>query len=500
MPRHRSKERSRLPRRRGVTVEERDYGFIARYTAPKGKRPSLPARPTWLEAFEAGCAEMDKIERARFRDPRGARMTFVQLVRDHYLPTYAHAAGNTVKNIHSHLGDGSGEATRKGAKNKRAARFQLLHVFGDLEIRSIGPQDVRVWQADLVGGGFAHATIRAKRLVLRGILEIARVNGWIDLNPVDAVPMPPKRQSTDEDRVITPDEWMRMRAQLSGRATLLLCDLALDAGLRYEEVTGLRPVDVVDGTSRDPQHLWIRQVVAWPGKRFTSEGKPYEIKEPKGRRWRKVAVSSQLFRSLLDYIDACDLTPEALIFDYGRLRAEHSLRRSRDPLPEETPSGRYLNPKTQRSGAHGRYTTYALGCRCPFCRNAYTEYRFWWARSRGRRAAQPWLEDGFLESRRDAVDPLWYQWFNRSVWCPAVRDAGLDWQPTFHDLRHAMVTWSLDAGTSLRTVQLDAGHSSIRTTEIYMHRISERVPSERLPAMDRIYRQIEDLRDHAPRR
>ena len=82
---------------------------------------------------------------------------------------------------------------------------------------------------------------------------------------------------------------------------------------------------------------------------------PYEIKEPKGRRWRKVL---HLFRSLLGHVDACDLTPEALVIDYGRLRAEHSVRRPRDPLPDETPSGRYVNPKTQRSGMHGRYTTY----------------------------------------------------------------------------------------------------------------------------------------------
>jgi integrase len=458
---------------------------------PAGKRPSLPARPTWLEAFEAACAEMDKIELARFRDPQAARMTFAELVRDHYLPTYAHAAGNTVKNLYSHLGDGTGEAKRKGAKNKRAARFQLLHAFGDLQLCSIGPQDVRVWQAGLVREGFAHSSILAKRSVLRGILEIARVNGWMDLNPVDAVPEPPKRQHFNEDRVISPDEWTRIRAQLSGRATLLLCDLALDAGLRYEDVTGLRPVDLVDATARDPQHVWIRQVVAWPGKKYTTDGKPYEIKEPKGRRWRKVAVSPHLFRSLVDYVEAFDITPGALIFDFGRLRAEHSVRRARDPLPERAPSGRYVSPKTGRSGAHGRYTTYALGCRCPFCRNAYTEYRFWWARSRGRKAAQPWLEEGFIESRRDAVDPVQYHWFNRTVWAPAVENASLDWTPTFHDLRHAMVSWSLDAGTALRTVQLDAGHASIRTTEVYVHRLNSRVPSERLAAMQQMYERMD---------
>jgi integrase len=476
-----------VPRRRGVTVEQRDHGFVPRYTTPDGKRPSLPSRPTWLEAYEAACAEMDRIERARFRDPRATQMTFAELVRDHYLPTYAHAAGNTRKNIDSHLGDGTDGARRKGAKNQRAARFQILHVFGALRLREIGPQDVRVWQAGLVREGFAHSTILAKRSVLRGILEVARVNGWIDANPVDAIPRPPRRQTTDEGRAIIPEEWVRIRAQLSGPTTLLLADLTLDAGLRFEEVTGLRPIDLIDATPQDPQHVWVRQVVAWPGKKYSPDGKPYVFKEPKGWRWRRVAVSPHLFRSLLDYVERHQLSPNALIFDFGRLRAEHAVVRERDPLPAHVPQGRYVNPKTGRSGEHGRYSTYALGCRCPFCRNAYTEYRFWWARARGRPAARPWLEDGYVASRRDAVDPIEYHWLNRNVWSRAVRNARLDWTPTFHDLRHAMVTWSLEGGASARIVQADAGHSSMRTTEIYAHRLEQRVPSERLAAMERMY-------------
>ena len=68
-----------------------------------------------------------------------------------------------------------------------------------------------------------------------------------------------------------------------------------------------------------------------------------------------------------------------------------------------------------------------------------------------------------------------------------MRDAGLDWRPTFHDLRHAMVTWSLEGGASARAVQGDAGHASLRTTEIYVHRLDSRVSDERLAAMAKMY-------------
>ena len=55
-----------------------------------------------------------------------------------------------------------------------------------------------------------------------------------------------------------------------------------------------------------------------------------------------------------------------------------------------------------------------------------------------------------------------------------------------------MVSWSLDAGTALRTVQLDAGHASIRTTEVYAHRLTKRVPRERLAAMEKMYQRMDD--------
>jgi integrase len=116
--------------------------------------------------------------------------------------------------------------------------------------------------------------------------------------------------------------------------------------------------------------------------------------------------------------------------------------------------------------------------------------RFWWTRVRAAKAAQPWLEDGFIASRRDALGPIEHHGFTATVWAPAIVNAGLDWAPTFHDLRHAMVSWSLDAGTALRTVQLD-GHASIRTTEVYVHRLNSRVPSERLAAMERMYQRMD---------
>lgn len=199
--------RSRRPHLPGVTVEERRGAratrYLGRYTTAAGDRPSVGTYGTWEEAFEVAAAAQRKVDRGR--DPRADRMTFNELIDDHWLPTVQVTSKNTIKNYRSHLGDGSGKPARKGGKAARAARFQLRTVFGTLPIADIGPQHVRVWQAGMRDAGYLHGSILAKRSLLRGIFRLAVVNGWKDISPVDAVPEPPKVQTTDEDQAITPE-------------------------------------------------------------------------------------------------------------------------------------------------------------------------------------------------------------------------------------------------------------------------------------------------------
>ena len=53
--------------------------------------------------------------------------------------------------------------------------------------------------------------------------------------------------------------------------------------------------------------------------------------------------------------------------------------------------------------------------------------------------------------------------------------AEIGWTPTFHDLRHGIVSWPYDAGASPAVVQRDAGHARVQTTRV--------VGNERLRAM-----------------
>lgn len=283
-----------------------------------------------------------------------------------------------------------------------------------------------------------------------------------------------------------------------GRGTLLLCDLTLDCGLRFEEVTALRAMDVVDGDERNASHVWIRQGVTWPGRAYTGGEQPWLLGPTKGKRFRKVAVSPPVFDRLRLYIDAHARGAKALIFDDPLLRAEHAARKDADPRPVTFPTGWYVHATSGRSGAHGKAHTYALGCRCPYGRNANTEARFWARRAKRAPPVAPWLNADYLTGRTHQVDPVKYHWFTRSVFGAAVGWAGLGWNPTFHDLRHGMVSWSYDGGASPAVVQRDAGHANIRTTQGYMHVVDRVVGSVRLAAMKVMYDRVAAAQPQRP--
>ena len=440
------------PTRAGVSVESRrlaDGGtcFYARFTDAQGRRTVVPPPsgsqtwPDWGQAFTAACVAQAEAERLSYRSSDGERLLFAYLVARHYLPTLSDAAPNTRKNTASHLGDITGVPTRKGRSAERAVRSQLLYAFGHLAIGAIGPNEVQQWISQMAVDGYTHATIRAKKSLLKAILQVAVGQGWLVDRVVDRARLPKAVEQPDEDRVITPEEWAQIRLQLSGEGTLLLCDLTLDCGLRFEEVTALRPMDVVDGDERNASHVWIRQAVTWPGRAYTGGEQPWLRGPTKGKRFRKVAVSAPVFDRLRPYIDAHARGAKALVFDYPLLRAEHAARKAAGPRPVTFPTGRYVHAANGRSGAHGKAHTYALGCRCPYCRNANTEARFWARRVKGAQPVAPWLNADYLTGRTHEVDPVKYHWFTRSVFGAAVGRAGLEWNPTFQRpaARHGVV-------------------------------------------------------------
>jgi integrase len=59
------------------------------------------------------------------------------------------------------------------------------------------------------------------------------------------------------------------------------------------------------------------------------------------------------------------------------------------------------------------------------------------------------------------------------VWHPACEAAELADLPRFHDLRHSHASWLLAGGADLQVVKERLGHTSIMTTQRYLHTLPD---------------------------
>lgn len=98
----------------------------------------------------------------------------------------------------------------------------------------------------------------------------------------------------------------------------------------------------------------------------------------------------------------------------------------------------------------------------PLPRPLLARLRLYWKTERPKSASP------LLFVPRDGVGRL-HQTTLQKTFIAARRDAQLRKQATVHTLRHSYATHLLESGISLRTIQQLLGHSSLSTTEIYLH-------------------------------
>jgi integrase len=262
--------------------------------------------------------------------------------------------------------------------------------------------------------------------------------------------------ATKRRRIITPDQFGALYDAIPTRELQLLVETDVETGLRWGELIELRKKDI----DLDTGVITVSRVAGELAAKFNPDGQRFFVKQyPKDTEWRAVTLSEHMFDQLKQHAD--DMKPGDLLFrapDQSEPRRIHRPESLPDPdtlsLTEPNDKGRQYR--------HGTTSGYgAGGCRCQHCKDACAAHRA------DRRALG---KDSPRQPRRlDTDGHIPRAWFRRMIWNPALEAAGLTFQVRFHDLRHAHASWLLAGGADIQVVKERMGHSSITTTQKYLH-------------------------------
>ena len=280
------------------------------------------------------------------------------------------------------------------------------------------------------------------------------------------VPSPVSR-SEDADRAAR-DSYHRdtgaVRSDLpvsADASSQLLVETNIECGLRWGELSELRPRDLVVRT----RTLTVSRAVVYVNPQFHPEGGRFLIKQyPKDEEPRRFRLSPQIVNKLNAHIETGGLEPNDLLFP---MRQDEAARPRKARLVGDRDALGLTEPNAAgRRYRHATLTGYSLGrCRCEHCKDAYAVYR-----AERREAGK---DDPRTPRLCDTDGHIPRAWFRRNVWLPALAAAHIGLKVRVHDLRHAHASWLLAGGADLQVVKERLGHGSIRTTERYLHTLPD---------------------------
>jgi integrase len=408
--------------------------YTAYYDDIGGQRRSAGTYPTRREADKAWRSAEVKVAEGRVGTLRRSRRRFGDYVRQEWLPNHVI------------------ELTTRQNYTYQLER-RILPFFENMPMMEILPANVRQWVAKLRADGVKPPTIRYCTTVLSAIFTTALNDQITFLHPCVGVRTPPVARRPR--RIITPEQFALIHAAIPSDELRLLVETDIETGLRWGELTELRAKDFDSSAST----LLISRVVVEVTPTFAPNGQRFLVKHyPKDEEWRSLDLTSHIADLLAHHVE--HLHPNELLFRAPQPSSPMQ-RPQRQPTDPEA-LGMTVPNARGRTYRHGTLSGYSAGrCKCEHCRGAYARYR---AKRRAAGADQP------REPRRLTTDGhIPRSWFRHQVWRPALAAAGIDFTVRVHDLRHAHASWLLNAGADLETVKERMAHTSITTTESYLH-------------------------------
>ena len=226
-------------------VEKRSGRYRARYRDPLGRQRSETfTRKADAERF---LREMQvDIERGRWIDPAGADLALASWAEE-FLSLARRLSPSTQETY------------------ARDLKRYVLPRFGSYRIGRLPADEIENWLNDEIAGGIAPSSVHRHYRVLRRVLQVAVEKEKLVSNPCDRVQ--PPRVPAREMMFLTWEEAVDLAEAINERYRALIY-LAVDSGMRWSELVGLRraKVDLNRGKVRVTEQLirlesreWLRR-------------------------------------------------------------------------------------------------------------------------------------------------------------------------------------------------------------------------------------------------
>jgi integrase len=426
--------------------------YTACYIDLLGRLRSAGTYSSRKEANQAWQRAEARLAEGRLGDPRRGRQTFERYVRDEWFPN--HEIEASTRQSYAYL----------------LERYILPHL-GGMRMAEILPSHVREWVGVLKKLGAGPPTIRQCKVIADAVFTTALNDQITFLHAGKGVKTPPVARKPR--RIVTPEQFEAIYEALGSPLMQLLVETDIETGLRWGELTELRPRDFDFSAGV----LTVSRVVVQLNSKFHPQGGKFLVKNyPKDGEWRRFRVADHLLDKIKSHVAGLGLGSDDLLF---RQPEPQTARRSvPEVLPDPMTLGWTEPNALGRRYRHGTPTAYGAGrCRCEHCRNSVAAYRAMRRAGGKDRPRRPRSVAG--DGHIPAV------WFRGQVWAGALAKANLGFPVTPHALRHAHASWLLAGGADLQVVKERLGHASITTTEKYLHTLPE-TEDAAINAMDRI--------------
>jgi integrase len=345
-------------------------------------------------------------------------------------------------------------------------RLHVVPFLGGCRLAETDRTVARNYVTVLLEEGRSANTIRQAKVVLCAMFGMAVVDGYVAYNPFHDVKIP-KVPGQRAIKVVTPEQYLTVRACLPNKPAQVFSTLLVSSGIRFCEAVGLHSADF----DFEAGILEVARSVVKVSREHHPRGKTFLVrpytKNGQTRRLKLDRAVVELVRAHVAEhgIGEGDVTfPADLVVPPRRTKprlTEQELRALGDCEP--------VNGRAYAHGTLGGYVT--AKCRCAGCRQWARDYER--LRMSAQRAPGSGPARRRWEKSRDPDEPYLDKQLWDRIWARAVADSGIPFKPTAYQVRHTHASWLIDAGENPKAVMHRLGQADLRTTARYVHVLDE---------------------------